>query len=74
MFNCFLEHDVRKVPFHSSFNALILVERKRTHTAVRKSRGVHPGGVIQLFLGWVGNERVDINWEVSPVSSPCHRG
>ena len=38
-----------------------------------KSRGVHPGGVVQPFLGWVGNERVDINWEVSPVSSPCHR-
>ena len=35
-----------------------------------KSRGVHPGGVVQPFLGWVGNERVDINWEVSPVSSP----
>ena len=29
-------------------------------------------------MNWVGNERVDINWDVSPVSSPVtvlsHRG
>ena len=23
-------------------------------------------------MGWVGNEVVDINWDVSPVSSPLH--
>ena len=73
MFNCFLEHDVRKAPFHSSFNALILVGRKRTPLLFVKSRGVQPGGVVHRFIGWVDYERVDINWEVSPVSFPCHR-
>ena len=37
-----------------------------------------PGGVVQPFMGWVGNEGADINWDVSPVSSPVtvssHRG
>ena len=32
--------------------------------------GVGPGGVVQPFMGWVGNEGVDINWDLSPVSSP----
>ena len=26
--------------------------------------------MVQLFIDWVGNEGVDINWNVSPVSSP----
>ena len=25
---------------------------------------------MQPFMGWVGNEGVDINWNVNPVSSP----
>ena len=33
---------------------------------------------MQPFMGWVGNEVVDINWDASPVSSPVtvlsHRG
>ena len=37
-----------------------------------------PGGVVQPFMGWVGNEGADINGDVSPVSSPVtvssHRG
>ena len=33
-------------------------------------RGIDPSGVVQLFIDWVGNEGVDINWNVSPVSSP----
>ena len=33
-------------------------------------RGIDPSGVVQLFMNWVGNEGVDINWNVSPVSSP----
>ena len=32
--------------------------------------GIQPSGVVQLFMNWVGNEGVDINWNVSPVSSP----
>ena len=40
--------------------------------------GVDPGGVVQPFMGWVGNEGAVINWDVSPVSSPVtvssHRG
>ena len=35
-----------------------------------KSRGVDPGGVVQPFMDWVGNERVEINWEISALSSP----
>jgi len=34
--------------------------------------------VVQPIVGWVGNEGVDISWDVSPVSSPVnvlsHRG
>ena len=26
--------------------------------------------MVQPFMGWVGNEGVDINWDLSPVSSP----
>ena len=26
--------------------------------------------MVQPFMGWVGNEGVNINWNVSPVSSP----
>ena len=41
-------------------------------------RGIDSSGVVQLFMDWVGNEGVDINWNVSPVSSPVtvlsHRG
>ena len=33
-------------------------------------RGIDSSGVVQLFMNWVGNEGVDINWNVSPVSSP----
>ena len=33
--------------------------------------GVEPGGVVHLFMGLVGNEGVDISWDVSPVSSPA---
>ena len=40
--------------------------------------GIDPGGVVQPFLGWVGNEGVGINWDASSVSSPVtvlsHRG
>ena len=41
--------------------------------------GVDPaGGLVQLYDGWVDNERININWDVSPVSSPVtvlsHRG
>jgi len=32
--------------------------------------GVDTGGVVQPFMGWMGNERVDITWEVNPVLSP----
>ena len=35
-----------------------------------KSRGADPGDVVQPFMDWVGNKRVDINWEISPLSSP----
>ena len=38
---------------------LLLVKRKR--------RG--PGRVWTGFMGWVGNEGVDINWQVRSVSS-----
>lgn len=38
---------------------LLLVKRKR--------RG--PGRVWTGFMGWVGNEGVDINWQVRTVSS-----
>ena len=31
---------------------------------------VDVGGVVQPFMGWVGNEEVDINWDVSSDSSP----
>ena len=34
--------------------------------------------MVQPFMGWVGNEGVNINWNVNPVSSPVtllsHRG
>ena len=43
--------------------------RKRIHSAVRK-RLYHTSGVVQPFMGLVGNEGVDMNWDVSPVSSP----
>ena len=43
--------------------------RKRIHSAVRK-RLYQTSGVVQPFMGLVGNEGVDINWDVSPVSSP----
>ena len=59
------------MPSRSSFTVLTRVRRKRNHTAVRKGRGVEPGGVVQLFMGFVGNKGVDINWDVSPVSSPA---
>ena len=40
--------------------------------------GIDPSGVVQFFMDWVGNEGVDINWNVSPGSSPVtvlsHRG
>ena len=42
--------------------------RKRIHSAVRK-RLYQTSGVVQPFMGLVGNEGVDINWDVSPVSS-----
>lgn len=32
---------------------------------------IDPGGVVQPCKDWVDNEEVDINWEVSPVSSPA---
>ena len=32
--------------------------------------GIDPSSVVQIFMDWVGNEGVDINWNVSPVSSP----
>ena len=36
------------------------------------------GCVVQPFMGWVGNEECDINWDVSSDSSPItvlsHRG
>ena len=32
--------------------------------------GINPGGVVQPFMGWVGNKGVDINWDISPVASP----
>ena len=35
-----------------------------------KSRGIDSSGVVQTFMYWVGNGGVDINWDVSPVSSP----
>ena len=43
--------------------------RKRIHSAVRK-RLYHTSGVVQPFMGLVGSEGVDINWDVSSVSSP----
>ena len=48
--------------------------RKRTHRADRKGVGVDLGGVVQPFMGWVDNEGVDINWDVSPVSPPVAHG
>lgn len=43
--------------------------RKRIHSAVRK-RLYHTSGVVQPFMGLVGNKGVDINWDLSSVSSP----
>lgn len=43
--------------------------RKRIHSAVRK-RLYHTSGVVQPFMGLLGNGGVDINWDVSSVSSP----
>ena len=60
-----------EAPSHSFFTVLIRVRRERTDTAVRKELGgVYIGGVVQPFIGWVGNERDDIIWEVIPVLSP----
>ena len=44
----------------------------RTHTAVHKDRSTDPSGVVQPFLGCVGNEGVDFNWDLGPVSSPVN--
>ena len=64
-----------EAPSHSSFTVLILVGCKRTR---KKVGGIDPSCVVQPFMGWLGNEGVDINWNVSPVSSPVtllsHRG
>ena len=53
-------------PSHNSFTVLIL---EPTLLFV-KSSCVDSGDVVQPFMDWVGNERVDINWEISPLSSP----
>ena len=34
-----------------------------------RAGGVDPGGVVQPFIGWVGNEGV-VNWDGSLVSFP----
>ena len=39
-------------------------------TAVRMCKGCRPRWCGQPLMVWVDNERVDINWDASPVSSP----
>ena len=58
---------------------VIIDVKEPTLLFVGRVRGVDTSGVVQLsFMGWVGNEGVDIIWDTSPVSSPVtvlsHRG
>ena len=46
--------------------------RRSFSTKTSVFSGVDPGFVVQPFMGWMGNEGVDINWDAMVVLS--HRG
>ena len=76
-----LANSVRSIRFASRTFPEFSVEwlaRSLRKTCPENHVIVDPGGVVQPFMGWVGNEEVDINWDVGsdspPVTVLTHRG